>query len=145
MAMSGKLRRAWLGAGLASCLLAGLACGEEAPTAGEAAHHEPAAGEAAHHEVPSSAAKDHTMQRAGYPQDVACYAVPSETCHYIGYLVGGGAPCRGEYPCLSEGTWGWDYQGCIPRRIALGWWHGRRYQGGTGAYKAEGPHVFHCE
>jgi hypothetical protein len=135
IAMSGKLRRAWLGAGLASCLLAGLACGEDLPCSGE-----PARKEAASYPAP-----DHTMHRAGYPQDVACYAVPSETCHYIGYLVGGGAAYHGEYPGRLEGTWGWDYQGCIPRRIALGWWHGRRYQGGTGAYQTDGPHVFHCE
>jgi hypothetical protein len=127
-------RKLGLGAGLASCLLAGLAFGEEPSCTSQAAPKE----------VPSSAAADHTMHRAGYPQDVARYAVPSETGHYIGYLVGGGAPCHGAFPCPSEGTWAWDYQGCIPRRIALGWWHGR-YQGGTGAYKSDGPRVLHRE
>jgi hypothetical protein len=85
------------------------------------------------------------MARAGYPQEVACYARPSETGRSIGYYVGGGSPCRGDFPCPAEGTWGWDYQGWIPRHIALGWWHGRRYQGGAGAYKTDGPRVFHGE
>src|SRR5262245_46329512 len=35
---------------------------------------------------------DHNMHRAGYPQKVACWAVPSETCAYVGYPVGGGCP-----------------------------------------------------
>lgn len=79
------------------------------------------------------------MRRAGYPLDVACYAVPSDTGHYIGYYVGGGAPCRGDAPCPDEGTWGWDYHGfLIPKNVVLGWWHGRRYQNGIGAYRVNG-------
>lgn len=83
---------------------------------------------------------NHTHHRAGYPQEVACYARPSETHAYVGYYVGGGAPCCGEPRHPTEGTWGWDYQGCLlPRRVILCWWHGRCYQGGTGAYKTDGP------
>jgi hypothetical protein len=79
-------------------------------------------------------------RRAGHPQDVACWAVPSDTGHFVGYYVGGGAPCRGDPPCPEEGTWGWDYGGCLlPKRVALGWWHGRRYQGGVGSYRINGP------
>jgi hypothetical protein len=79
---------------------------------------------------------EHTLQRAGNPQRVAWYAVPTDTDSYIGYYVGGGAPCRGESRSVNEGTWGWDYQGWLfPRRVALGWWHGRRYQGGSGHYR----------
>jgi hypothetical protein len=40
----------------------------------------------------------------------------------------------------EEGTWGWDYRTsrlvCDP---FLRWWHGRRYQGGSGAYRTDGP------
>ena len=80
------------------------------------------------------------MRRAGYPQEVACYAVPSDTGHYIGYYVGGGAPCRGDAPCRDEGTWGWDYRGLlVPKNVVLGWWHGRRSQGGIGTYRTAGP------
>jgi hypothetical protein len=81
-------------------------------------------------------------RRAGYPHTVASWAKPSDTGRYKGYYVGGGSPCRGEGPCEEEGTWGWDYCGlCLPSKIALGWWHGRKEQGGTGAYKTDGPRL----
>lgn len=51
---------------------------------------------------------------------------------------------RGDYPYANEGTWGWDYRGwIIPRRVNLLWWHGRRAQGGPGAYKTDGPFLPH--
>src|SRR5438552_3598450 len=77
--------------------------------------------------------------RTGNPQSVACYAVPSDTGHYIMYKVGGGRPCFGDCPCPLEGTWGWDYRfPLIPRTsIALRWTHGA-YQGGIGSYRTEG-------
>jgi len=80
--------------------------------------------------------------RAGNPQDVAWWARPSNTRASVGYYVGGGCPFPhlGEPRCLHEGTWGWDYQGyLIPRRVILGWWHGRCYQGGIEGYKVDGP------
>jgi hypothetical protein len=78
-------------------------------------------------------------RRTGYPREISCLAAPSDTGSYIGYYVGGGAPCRGDAPCAGEGTWGWDYSGCVfHRRVALGWWHGRRYQGGIGSYSTAG-------
>jgi len=77
------------------------------------------------------------QQRAGYPQEVSPWARPSDTGGYVGYLVGGGSVNyrKGEPPLPDEGTWGWDYRGSLfQRRVILNWWHGRRYQGGTGAY-----------
>jgi hypothetical protein len=74
--------------------------------------------------------------------------IPSDTGHYIGYFVGGGngRPHKAEQRHEDEGTWGWDYQGwIIKRRVVLGWWHGQKFQGGTGAYKTDGPHLYHEE
>jgi hypothetical protein len=75
---------------------------------------------------------------------VAKRARPSDDHRYTGYYVGGGAASpHGDPRGVSEGTWGWDYQGgLLPRRVSLNWWHGRRTQGGTGAYKTDGPHVW---
>ena len=83
-----------------------------------------------------------------YEPRVSCLACPSDTGHYIGYYVGGGCgrPHKAEGRSPNDGTWGWDYRGwLIPRRVVLGWWHGRRYQGGTGAYKTDGRHLYHPE
>jgi hypothetical protein len=76
------------------------------------------------------------------PPGIARWAIPSDTGRYVGYYVGGGCPryLRANPPGPDDGTWGWDYQGGFFRRnVILGWWHGRRYQGGTGAYKTDGP------
>jgi hypothetical protein len=81
-------------------------------------------------------------------QPIARFAMPSNNARYIGYYVGGGCACRfkAEPRRPDEGTWGWDYQGAlIPRIVNLGWWHGRRYQGGTGAYQTDGPHYHAVE
>ena len=79
-------------------------------------------------------------ERAGHPEEVSPCAQPSDTGSYVAYRVGGGAPCKGDGPSADEGTWGWDYQGwCWPSKVVLGWWHGRREQGGDGAYKTDGP------
>lgn len=79
--------------------------------------------------------------RAGCPQTIGRLAIPSNTRNYLGYYVGGGsAGPHAEARATSEGTWGWDYGGILfPKRVALGWSHGRRYQGGTGAYRTAGP------
>ena len=89
-------------------------------------------------------ASDHSFARAGHPERTPWYAHSSDTGRYIGYYVGGG--CRfyrvGEDRRAWEGTWGWDYHGfCWPSRVALDWWHGRRYQGGQGAYQTDEPQV----
>lgn len=82
-----------------------------------------------------------THDRAGCPSQVACYAVPSDGPQYVGYYVGGGSAVGGTHRHCDEGTWGWDYRGCLlPHRVILYWNHWR-YQGGTGAYSNEGPPV----
>lgn len=78
--------------------------------------------------------------RAGQPQTVAKWARCSNSPSYSGYYVGGGAAWHGEARRCDEGTWGWDY---APRhvwspKVDLGWWHGQRAQGGTGAYRTDG-------
>jgi hypothetical protein len=85
----------------------------------------------------------HTDERAGCPRALSGHAEPSVTSGGIGYHVGGGVclghgPGHGRYP--DEGTWGWDDTGfhLFRRRVVLGWSHGRKYQGGTGAYWTDG-------
>jgi hypothetical protein len=83
-------------------------------------------------------------RRAGFPQEVSRWAKPSDTGRYTGYTVGGGSLSlrKGSPPFAQEGTWGWDYVGGVfQRRVILNWWHGRRYQGGVGAYQTDGPRV----
>jgi hypothetical protein len=79
--------------------------------------------------------------RAGHPQTVAWWAVPSNSPCNVGYYVGGGCALKkhADARAADEGTWGWDYQGYLPRRVMLGWWHGRCYQGGIQSYKVNGP------
>ena len=81
--------------------------------------------------------------RAGCPCNISCFARPSLLPRECGYYVGGGAPCHaGEARYCDEGTWGWDYFGMLGRKkVALNWHHGEKYQGGTGAYKTDGPHL----
>jgi hypothetical protein len=82
------------------------------------------------------------QRRAGYPLEVSALAAPSDTGHYVGYYVGGGAPVLGQPRCPDEGTWGWDYCGFVlPKRVRLQWWHGRCYQGGVGAYRTAGVNL----
>ena len=87
------------------------------------------------------------FDRAGNPECVSPLATAAESPHEVGYYVGGGAPVkahRGEPRRADEGTWGMDYGGIvIPKKNVLNWWHGGRYQGGRGAYDAEGPRILH--
>jgi hypothetical protein len=88
----------------------------------------------------------HTDERAGYPRALADHLAPSATPGGIGYYVGGGVPIShgpGEPRRRDDGTWGWDETGGshCRRRVILGWSHGRRYQGGTGSYRTDGPVV----
>jgi hypothetical protein len=87
------------------------------------------------------------FRRAGNPQCVSPLAKPTESPHEIGYYVGGGArerSPRGEPRYHHEGIWGTDYAGMIiPKHVRLGWWHGQRYQGGTGSYATDGPRILH--
>jgi hypothetical protein len=89
-----------------------------------------------------AAAQSH--DHAGNAEHTAWYAHCSDTGRYVGYYVGGGAASRshGEARSVEDGTWGWDYHGfCLPSRVILDWFHGRRYQGGQGAYRTDGPHL----
>lgn len=82
--------------------------------------------------------------RAGHPLETSHFARPIDSSRSIGYQVGGGALRRSkaEPPNPDDGTWGWDFTGGLfRRRVDLGWWHGRRYQGGTGSYKSDGPRL----
>jgi hypothetical protein len=75
-----------------------------------------------------------------YYLHVAPWARFAKGPDYVGYYVGGGAACRGQQRSATDGTWGWDYAGaCFTRNVGLGWWHGRRYQSGSGNYKSDGP------
>lgn len=76
------------------------------------------------------------MERAGYPLCVAPWAQCSREKNAAGYYVGGGAARKGEGRYCHEGTWGLDY---IPKftNVRLGWFHGRRYQGGEGQYEPD--------
>lgn len=89
--------------------------------------------------TPMASAVEHTDRRAGGPRNVAPWAHPAPVRGYVGGYIGGGAAVKAEPRLASEGTWGWDYRGkFFPRRVLLGWWHGRKYQGGPGAYKTDG-------
>ena len=79
---------------------------------------------------------------AGWPHCISRWARPSYGCHESGCYVGDGPPFHGDSRCAHEGTWGWDYHGRLfTKSIWLGWHHGRREQGGYGAYKSDGPHI----
>src|SRR5205823_4702061 len=74
---------------------------------------------------------------------VSACARPSDNGHYVGYYVGGGA-ATAWHGCPrrpDEGTWGWGYAGCGWHRIALLWNHGKKLQGGVGAYRTDGHPV----
>ena len=88
--------------------------------------------------VQQPASNDCDFQRAGNPECISRLARPSSGPNFTGYYVGGGSAFRGEPRSPNEGTWGWDYSGlfCF-RHIDLGWWHGARYQGGTGQYQPD--------
>lgn len=82
---------------------------------------------------------DEECDRSGYHGRVAWYALPSRTKAYTGYYVGGGQAIGGSSRGPNEGTWGWDYRGCLlPSRVALWFNHGAHYQGGGGPYKVDG-------
>ena len=75
------------------------------------------------------------------PYRVGRHARPTYGPDYGYGWVGGGAPSwRGEPRGSNEGVWGRDYQGVVYlRRVWPNWWHGQRQQGGTGAYRTDGP------
>lgn len=86
----------------------------------------------------------HTHERAGHPRCVAWWAVPSWSCgKECGGLVGGGCLRKGTGAGPYDGTWGWDYVGCMlkPNRVFLGWCANCVRQPKPGTYKVDGPHV----
>ncbi|MCE9631534.1 MAG: hypothetical protein K8S94_12575 [Planctomycetia bacterium] len=87
------------------------------------------------------------FRRAGDPQLISPLAKPTESPHEEGYYVGGGARERSrtsEERRPDEGVWGTDYAGrFIRKHTNLRWWHGSRYQGGSGSYGTDGPRVLH--
>jgi hypothetical protein len=87
------------------------------------------------------------FHRAGDPQCVSPLAKSAESPFEEGYYVGGGARvkgCLGEERRDNEGTWGMDYTGILfHKKIELRWSHGKRYQGGVGAYRTDGPRLIH--
>lgn len=92
-----------------------------------------------------AAVGDAEHARAGYPQSVRPHAGRAIGPGRVGYYVGGGAAVRGEgRDANTDGTWGLDYRPLVlPRRVALGWHHGSKSQGGTGAYATDGPKLRH--
>lgn len=95
------------------------------------------------HPTPEPGAKRHichTHERVGFPLLLRNHLEPTNAGDSYGYYVGGGGGHGSESRCREEGTYGWDYTGIhFPRRVALGWNHGRKSQGGTGRYQTDGP------
>jgi len=85
--------------------------------------------------------------RAGNPQCISPLAQPTQSPHEEGYSIGGGARQGGRYAgerSGQEGVWGTDYTGILfAKHTHLKWWHGARYQGGSGAYGTAGPGLIH--
>jgi hypothetical protein len=91
-----------------------------------------------HKRPKSTEATPHDFVQAGYPHEVSQIAMESYNEHYSGGYIGGGSLFGGHGGCAHVGTWGWDYTP-FHKRIFLNWSDGRRYQGGMGAYKTDGP------
>lgn len=92
----------------------------------------------------------HNHERAGNPLGLRRHLEPTNAGDSYGYYVGGGGGHGSGPRCREEGTYGWDYTGIhFPRRVVLGWNHGRKFQGGTGSYQTndpvEVPNVFAVE
>lgn len=87
----------------------------------------------------------HDDCRAGLPRELGHHVEPTVTAGGTGYYVGGGASIfHHAHPRRrNEGTWGWDDTGhhSFRHRVVLGWFHGRKYQGGAGSYATDGPHI----
>lgn len=79
-------------------------------------------------------------ERSGWPLCIGRFAKCSVTAdHTLGY-VGGGSAFFGDARTSSEGTFALDYSGhWFSRNVWLFWNHGRKHQGGSGAYASDGP------
>jgi hypothetical protein len=76
------------------------------------------------------------LERAGQPFCTAPWASCGDSRHDWGYYVGGGAKKKGDGRYWHEGTWGYDHH-LPPVKNPLGWYHGRRAQGGEGQYEPD--------
>lgn len=84
------------------------------------------------------------FHRAGHPESLRRWAVPSDNRRYGSYYVGGGLPVRGTGRFIpQQGTWGWDYLGVIPKRVNLRWGHNPTAVRSEGSYRTEGPRLIH--
>lgn len=115
---------------------------EEAPSFGEKLKQkfdlDPRTGFFGYHrwKYQPSQTQDEHLQRTGCPNSIAPWTRCPDDRRYVGYYVGGGAAFGGEPRYCDEGTWGWDY--ALPwTRVKLGWFHGRRHQGGEGQYNPD--------
>jgi hypothetical protein len=133
-------------ASIAMCILCGIAAVELPAQQPPAELHELSAEQAAAINFAYGGMLDYRYDdhcRAGFSQSLRPHAIPSRTRYYGGYYVGGGVPVFGEGRYPDEGTFGWDFLGIVPKRVALNWTHGHREQGHGGTYKTDGPKRHH--
>ncbi|GIW86488.1 MAG: hypothetical protein KatS3mg108_0812 [Isosphaeraceae bacterium] len=135
---------AWLGTVVVACG-AVAARGHEGPRCDRCGRTWTLHGERPAPEPGPPRAIPHSHERAGWPSELGSHLEPTITPGGIGYYVGGSVPAfgRGHGRRPTDGTWGWDETGhpWKRRRVILGWAHGRLFQGGTGRYATDGPHV----
>ena len=98
-------------------------------------------------QLTSSLRPCNNFQRAGNPTCISPLARCGFSHRFSGYFVGGGGSLRyGQARYPNEGVWGWDYVGgyrhWLRPKVALPWHHSSKSQGGTGAYKTDGPKIF---
>jgi hypothetical protein len=91
----------------------------------------------------TSTEAEHTFERAGFPNVVAPWAIPSQTPKKALGIIGGSVAFGGAAPVArTEGTIGYDYVGFgPPGRVFLGWGHDPVYPR-PGTYRTDGPRVF---
>jgi hypothetical protein len=131
---------------IAMCILCGIAVVELRAQQPPAELHELSAEQAAAINFAYGGMLDYRYDdhcRAGFAQSLRPHAIPSRTRFYGGYYVGGGVPVFGEGRYPDEGTFGWDFLGIVPKRVALHWTHGKREQGHGGTYETDGPKRHH--
>jgi hypothetical protein len=92
--------------------------------------------------------EDHNFDRAGQPQLISHFAIPSIQKHEGPGYIGGGKLVHGDARGPADGTFGFDYQGFgrRPGRVFLGWAHDRPHQPQLGPYRTdthEVPDPFH--
>lgn len=89
------------------------------------------------HARPTAYESDHTMERAGLPQDFSRRATPSLEPHENPGLIGGSRLFKGDGAGQYDGTFGWDYSPWRPGRVFLSFSHDRAHQPRLGSYKTD--------